>query len=86
MAGEAFQFHGSSLRSRENDRLLWSGLSYGNAAHGSTGSAKYHLAVRETPDVFGRKRHMTRPFALEITVGDFTFAAGHRRIVAARPC
>jgi hypothetical protein len=26
------------------------------------------------------KRHVMRPFALEINAGDFAFAAGHRRI------
>jgi hypothetical protein len=28
--------------------------------------------------LFGRKRHVMRPFALEITAGNFAFAAGHR--------
>jgi hypothetical protein len=29
------------------------------------------------PHLFGRKRYVMRPFALEITAGDFAFAAGH---------
>jgi hypothetical protein len=42
-----------------------------------TGSAKYHLSVHGVPHFFGRERHVMRPFALEITAGDFAFAAGH---------
>jgi hypothetical protein len=45
-----------------------------------TGSAKYHLTVLEAPPLFRRKRHVTWPFALEITAGDFAFATGHCRI------
>jgi hypothetical protein len=38
------------------------------------------LTVDEAPRLFGRKRHVIRPFALEITAGDFAFAASHRLI------
>jgi hypothetical protein len=40
-----------------------------------TGSAKYQLTVLDSPHVFGWKRHMIRPFALEIAASDFAFAA-----------
>jgi hypothetical protein len=43
-------------------------------------SAEYYVTVFETPHLFGRKRHMMRPIALEIAAGDFALAAGHRRI------
>jgi hypothetical protein len=36
--------------------------------------------VHEAPHLFGWKRNVVPPFALEITAGDFAFAAGHRRI------
>jgi hypothetical protein len=51
--------------------------------------AKYHLTVDGVSHLFGRERHVMReqrnypqsgPFALEITVGDFAFAVGHRHI------
>jgi hypothetical protein len=32
-----------------------------------TGPPKYHLAVHEVPEFFGRERHVMRPFPLEIT-------------------
>jgi hypothetical protein len=31
-------------------------------------------------NLFGRNRQVMRPFTLEITAGDFAFAADHRRI------
>jgi hypothetical protein len=46
----------------------------------TTSSTKYYLAVHGVPHLFGRKRHVMRPFALEITAGDFALAAGHRRV------
>jgi hypothetical protein len=58
-------------------------------AEKDTGSAKYQLTVHGVPHLFGRKRHVMREprnfpqprrFALGITVGDFAFAMGHRRI------
>jgi hypothetical protein len=40
------------------------------------------LAMALAPHLFGRERHVMRPSALEITGGDFAFAAGHRRITS----
>jgi hypothetical protein len=42
--------------------------------------AKDHLAVLETRHLFGPKRHVMRPSALKVRLGDFAFAVGHRRI------
>jgi hypothetical protein len=39
---------------------------------------KYDFSVHKAPHVFGRERHMMRPFALEIAPGDFAFAVSHR--------
>jgi hypothetical protein len=36
-----------------------------------TCSAKYQVSVDRVPYLFSRKRHVMRPFALEITVSDF---------------
>jgi hypothetical protein len=33
---------------------------------------------RAIPHLFARERHVMRPFALEITAGDFAFAGYHR--------
>jgi hypothetical protein len=41
---------------------------------------KHYLAVHEAPHLFGRKRDVMRPFALEIVAGNFALSAGHRRI------
>jgi hypothetical protein len=38
------------------------------------------LAMALASYLFGRKRHVMRPSALEITAGDFAFATDHRRI------
>jgi hypothetical protein len=45
---------------------------------GGVSSALSHLLGRQV-------RNMMRPFALEITAGDFAFAAGHCRIARHRP-
>jgi hypothetical protein len=45
-----------------------------------TGSAKYDFTVHAVQHLFGRERHVMLPFALEISAGDFAFAADHRRI------
>jgi hypothetical protein len=37
------------------------------------------LTVLKAPHLFGRERHVMGPYALEIAVGDFALAAGHRR-------
>ena len=48
-------------------------------ARQDTGTAKYHLILLEAAHLFGRERHVVRPFTLEFTAGDFAFA-GHGRI------
>jgi len=35
------------------------------------------LAMALAPHLFGRERYVMRPFAREITAGDFALAAGH---------
>jgi hypothetical protein len=56
-----------------------------------TGSAKNHLTVHGVAHLFRQKRSVmrelrnypqSRPFALEITVGDFAFATDHRLAIS----
>jgi hypothetical protein len=44
-----------------------------------TPAAQNITSLFTVPHISGRKRDMMRPVALEITAGDFTFPAGHRR-------
>jgi hypothetical protein len=45
-----------------------------------TPAAPNITSLREAGHLFGRKRHVMRPSALEIAAGDFALAAGHLRI------
>jgi hypothetical protein len=36
--------------------------------------------LQARPDLFGRERHVMRPFMLKIAASGFAFAAGHRHI------
>jgi hypothetical protein len=37
--------------------------------------SKYHLTIPEEAHFFSRKRHVMRPFAIEIAASDYAFAA-----------
>jgi hypothetical protein len=49
-------------------------------------AAKYDFTVHGVPHLFGRKRNVMPPFALDITAGDFAFAAYRSISLVPGPC
>jgi hypothetical protein len=59
-----------SLSSRRSEYVS------GAADRVAAARAKDHLAVLEAPHLFGRKRHVVRPSALKVRLGDFRLCGG----------
>jgi hypothetical protein len=53
---------------------------YVSGAADRTPAAQNAISRFTVLHLFGREHRVVRPFTIEVTDGDFTFAAGHRRI------